>query len=128
MTLDYRARDTLGNFTSLVDELASRKVDHVLLVSEDHLSRSMAVGQVVAGSRGIHQPVYLSPAPRPVRGSLDRTAGDWVRAVAWVVTGRDLQDAAFLIQKHVDATLQLGGHGVEVGPTTACWRGQRLST
>ena len=53
VTLDYRARDTLGNFTSLVDELALRQVRHVLLVtSEDHLARSMAVGQVVAGSRG----------------------------------------------------------------------------
>ena len=49
VTLDYRARDTLSNFTSVVDELQADGVRHVLLVtSEDHLPRSMAVGQVVA--------------------------------------------------------------------------------
>ena len=97
VTLDYRARDTLGNFTSLVDELASRKVDHVLLVtSEDHLSRSMAVGQVVAGSRGIHLTgVPVSCTPSCEEEAWLKQAGDWVRAVAWVVTGRDLRDAAF---------------------------------
>ena len=97
VTLDYRARDTLGNFTSLVDELASRKVDHVLLVtSEDHLSRSMAVGQVVAGSRGIHLTgVPVSCTPSCEEEAWIKQAGDWVRAVAWVVTGRDLRDAAF---------------------------------
>ena len=58
-------RDTLGNFTSVVDELQARMVRHVLLVtSEDHLARSMAVGQVVAGSRGIQ----LTGVPWPVRG------------------------------------------------------------
>ena len=96
VTLDYRARDTLGNFTSLIDELASREVRHVLLVtSEDHLARSMAVGQVVAGSRGIHLtgvPVACAPSCRE-EGWL-KQAGDWLRAVTWVLTGRDLRDAA----------------------------------
>ncbi len=96
VTLDYRARDTLGNFTSLIDELASREVRHVLLVtSEDHLARSMAVGQVVAGSRGIHLtgvPVACAPSCRK-EGWL-KQAGDWLRAVTWVLTGRDLRDAA----------------------------------
>lgn len=94
--LDYRAQDTLGNFTSLVDELQQRDVRHVLLVtSADHLSRSMAVGQVVAGSRGIHLtgvPVACKPSCRE-EGWVKRW-GDWLRAVAWVITGRDLKDAA----------------------------------
>ena len=39
----------------MVDDLEDRGIRHVLLVtSADHLTRSMAVGQVVAGSRGIH--------------------------------------------------------------------------
>ncbi|MAR07198.1 MAG: hypothetical protein CL862_08875 [Cyanobium sp. NAT70] len=94
--LDYRARDTLGNFTSLVDDLKTRGIRHVLMVtSEDHLPRSMAVGQVVAGSRGIHLtgvPVACAPNCRE-EGHLKRF-GDWLRAVTWVVTGRDLRDAA----------------------------------
>lgn len=94
--LDYRARDTLGNFTSLVDELQNRQVNHLLLVtSADHLARSMAVGQVVAGSRGIHiTGVPVACEPRCVSESSMKTLRDWIRAVAWVATGRDLRDVA----------------------------------
>ena len=96
VTLDYRARDTLSNFTSVVDELQADGVRHVLLVtSEDHLPRSMAVGQVVAGSRGIQ----LTGVPVACREDCAQEGrlkqwGDWLRAVAWVMTGRDLRDAA----------------------------------
>ncbi|QNI92813.1 uncharacterized conserved secreted protein (DUF218) [Synechococcus sp. BOUM118] len=94
--LDYRARDTLSNFTSVVDDLASEGVRHVLVVTRaDHLERSLAVGQVVAGSRGIHLtgvPVDCEPTCR--EESALRRWRDWLRAVAWVVTGRDLRDAA----------------------------------
>ena len=96
VTLDYRARDTLSNFTSLVDQLQSEGIQHVLLVtSENHLPRSMAVGQVVAGSRGIHLtgvPVACSPDCEQ-EGRLKQIS-DWLRAMAWVITGRDLRDAA----------------------------------
>ena len=96
VTLDYRARDTLGNFTTLVDDLQADGIRHVLLVtSEDHLPRSMAVGQVVAGSRGIQ----LTGVPVACRPDCDaegrlKQVSDWLRAVAWVITGRDLRDAA----------------------------------
>ena len=94
--LDYRAKDTLGNFTSLVDELQDRQVKHLLLVtSADHLARSMAVGQVVAGSRGIHLTgVPVACEPRCVSESSLKTWRDWIRAVAWVATGRDLRNVA----------------------------------
>ena len=43
--LDYRAKDTLGNFTSLVDDLRLQGIKHVLLVtSGGHLPRSMGGG------------------------------------------------------------------------------------
>lgn len=95
-TLDYRARDTLSNFTSVVDELKADGVRHVLLVtSEDHLPRSMAVGQVVAGSRGIQ----LTGIPVACREDCTQEGrlkqwSDWLRAVAWVMTGSDIRDAA----------------------------------
>lgn len=94
--LDYRAQDTLGNFTSLVDELQDRQVKHLLLVtSADHLARSMAVGQVVAGSRGIHLTgVPVACEPRCVSESSLKTWRDWIRAVAWVATGRDFRNVA----------------------------------
>jgi len=93
--LDYRARDTLGNFTSVVDELQVRGVRHVLMVtSEDHLPRSMAVGQVVAGSRGIHLTgVPVACQPDCLEEGAFKRVSDWLRALAWVATGRDLRDA-----------------------------------
>ena len=91
--LDYRAHDTLTNFTSLVDELRQAKVRHVLLVtSSDHMERAMLVGRIVAGSRGI----TLTPVPVPCgdrcqQEEAGKIWGDGFRALVWVVSGRDLR-------------------------------------
>jgi uncharacterized SAM-binding protein YcdF (DUF218 family) len=92
LQLDYRARDTLGNFTTVVDGLRAKGVRHVLLVtSSDHLDRALLVGRLVAGSRGI----YLTPMAvdcgsrcHPERRS--KVWGDGLRALVWVVSGHDL--------------------------------------
>ncbi len=91
--LDYRAEDTLSNFTSLVDEFQRDGVQHVLLVtSADHLPRAMAVGSVVAGSRGIRLTgVPVACVPRCLEESVGKRTGDALRALAWVLTGRDLK-------------------------------------
>ena len=91
--LDYRAQDTLGNFTSLVDELQGEEIEHVLLVtSEDHLPGALIVGGIVAGSRGIRLTgVPVSCAEQCRKESLGKRWGDGLRALAWVVTGRDLK-------------------------------------
>jgi len=91
--LDYRAQDTLGNFTSLVDELQGEGIEHLLLVtSEDHLPRALVVGGIVAGSRGIRLTgVPVSCAARCRAESIGKRWGDGLRALAWVVTGRDLK-------------------------------------
>jgi uncharacterized SAM-binding protein YcdF (DUF218 family) len=91
--LDYRARDTLTNFTSLVDDLHRSRIRHALLVtSSDHMDRALLVGRIVAGSRGIH----LTPVPVPcgtacVTESRAKVWGDGVRALVWVLSGRDLR-------------------------------------
>jgi len=94
--LDYRAQDTLGNFTSLVDELQGDGIEHLLLVtSEDHLPRALVVGGIVAGSRGIRLTgVPVSCAARCRAESMGKRWGDGLRALAWVVTGRDLKNWA----------------------------------
>ena len=44
---DYRAKDTLGNFTFLVDELSLEGVNHALLItSEDHIDRAMTLSLI----------------------------------------------------------------------------------
>jgi uncharacterized SAM-binding protein YcdF (DUF218 family) len=91
--LDYRARDTLSNFTSLVDDLRRARIRHALLVtSRDHMDRAMLVGRVVAGSRGIH----LTPEPVDCADQCSpegrrKIWGDGLRALVWLVTGRDLR-------------------------------------
>ena len=91
--LDYRAKDTFSNFTSLVDDLKRDGVRHVYLVtSEDHLPRAMTVGRLVAGSRGIRLtgvPVACQPACR--EETWGKRLGDGIRALTWVITGRDLK-------------------------------------
>ena len=92
--LDYRARDTLGNFTSLVDDLQRRGITHVLVVtSRDHLPRAMTVGQLVAGSRGIRLTgAPVSCAPSCQQEAIHKQIVDGIRAFAWVLTGRDLKE------------------------------------
>jgi len=91
--LDYRARDTLGNFTSLVDDLRRARIRHALLVtSSDHMNRALLVGRIVAGSRGIR----LTPVPVPcgqlcVVEGRRKVWGDGARALLWVLSGRDLR-------------------------------------
>jgi uncharacterized SAM-binding protein YcdF (DUF218 family) len=91
--LDYRARDTLSNFTSLVDDLRRARIRHALLVtSSDHMARALLVGRIVAGSRGIQ----LTPVPVPcgqlcVIEGRSKIWGDGLRAALWVISGRDLR-------------------------------------
>jgi uncharacterized SAM-binding protein YcdF (DUF218 family) len=94
--LDYRARDTLSNFTSLVDDLRRARVRHALLVtSSDHMPRALLVGRIVAGSRGIHlTPVAVSCGTLCVPEGRRRVWGDGARAALWVLSGRDLRSWA----------------------------------
>lgn len=91
--LDYRATDTLSNFTSVVDELKRAKVRHVLLVtSRDHMARALRVGRIVAGSRGIAlTPVEVPCGNRCMPEGERKVWGDTARAALWVLTGRDLK-------------------------------------
>lgn len=91
--LDYRARDTLTNFTSLVDDLRQAHIRHALLVtSSDHMTRALLVGRIVAGSRGIHlTPVSVPCGSACVTESRTKIWGDGLRAAVWVLSGRDLR-------------------------------------
>jgi uncharacterized SAM-binding protein YcdF (DUF218 family) len=94
--LDYRARDTLSNFTSLVDDLRQARIRHALLVtSSDHMDRALLVGRIVAGSRGIHlTPVPVSCGDLCQPEGRRKVWGDGLRAALWVLSGRDLKDLA----------------------------------
>ena len=85
--LDYRATDTVTNFTTLVDEFKAQGIDSVYLVtSENHLLRARIIGEIVFGSRGI----VLKPVSVPCNSlaePLEKSLRDGTRALLWVITG-----------------------------------------
>jgi uncharacterized SAM-binding protein YcdF (DUF218 family) len=87
LKLDYRAVDTLTNFTTLADDLKQHGIKSVYLItSAYHMRRSRLIGEIVLGSRGIHlQPVEIPSGQSPE--SLSKTLRDGGRALVWVTTG-----------------------------------------
>ncbi|WP_241462941.1 MULTISPECIES: YdcF family protein [Prochlorococcus] len=91
---DYRAQDTLGNFTSLVNDLSSDNINHIFLItSEDHIDRAIIVGKIIAGSRGIKlKSISIPCAHKCKKESQKKYYIDIIRSITWVVTGKDLKN------------------------------------
>jgi len=87
--LDGRASDTVTNFTSLVEDFSSRKLQHIYLITSDyHMRRARAIATVVLGSRGIVvTPIGVS-SRRDEDESLVKVVRDFGRSLLWVVSGK----------------------------------------
>jgi uncharacterized SAM-binding protein YcdF (DUF218 family) len=85
---DYQAKDTVTNFTTLVDQLKAQGIDSVYLItSENHMRRAKIIGDIVLRSRGIDfQPISV-PSQNPPE-PMEKTLRDGARAFFWLVTGR----------------------------------------
>ena len=85
--LDYRAVDTLTNFTTLVDDLKSQGITSVYLVTSDyHMRRAQWIGEIIGSQRGVIfkvVPIPTDRSPEPILKAL-RDSG---RAMVWLVTG-----------------------------------------
>ncbi len=90
---DYRAEDTLSNFTYIVDELSEENINHIILITSDyHLNRAKIVGEIIAGSRGIRVTSLSIPCPSSCKTEGKRKKNiDILRALTWVATGKDLK-------------------------------------
>ena len=86
--LSYKAKDTVTNFTTLVDVLKHNQIKSVYLVtSENHMTRARFVGRIVFGSRGIvMQPIAVKTGAEAESG--DKYFRDSLRAFLWLTTGR----------------------------------------
>ncbi len=86
--LDYRATDTVTNFTTLVPDLQKHGIQHVYLVTSTfHMPRAKAIATIVLGSQGIvFTPVTL-PSSQPEE-SMVRIVRDCGRSLLWIVSGR----------------------------------------
>lgn len=87
--LDYRAVDTVTNFTTVVEDLKHEGVESVYLVTSDyHMRRAKIIAQVVLGRHDIaFQPVPV-PSDDAMTEPLLRGLRDGARAMLWVVTGQ----------------------------------------
>ena len=85
--IDRTAKDTVTNFTTLVDELRSRDISSVYLITSDyHMQRAQVIGEIVFGSRNIS----LKPVPVPSNESSEpiiKSVRDGARSILWVATG-----------------------------------------
>lgn len=85
--LDYQARDTVTNFTTLVDELKAQNINSVYLITSDnHMTRARLVGEIVFGSRGIIIKPIAVPSQLPPE-PLEKSLRDSIRAILWLTTG-----------------------------------------
>ncbi len=88
--LDYQAKDTVTNFTTLVDELEAKGIDSVYLITSDnHMTRARIIGEIVFGSRGILLKPISVPSESPPE-PIEKSVRDGARAILWLATGHTL--------------------------------------
>lgn len=94
--LDYRAVDTVTNFTTMVGVFEREQIRHVYLLTSDfHMRRAQAIAFFVFGSQGItYTPVEMpcaSTQQKPPHCQAESTlhvSRDVVRAIFWLLTKR----------------------------------------
>jgi uncharacterized SAM-binding protein YcdF (DUF218 family) len=86
--LDYRAVDTVTNFTTLVDDFQAQNIKSVYLItSSSHMTRARIIGEIVFGTRGIIiKPVEVA-SPRNESEPILKSIRDGIRAIIWLGTG-----------------------------------------
>ncbi|MGK7929865.1 MAG: YdcF family protein [Microcystaceae cyanobacterium] len=85
--LNYQAKDTVTNFTTLADELKKQGIDSVYLITSDnHMKRARLVGEIVFGSRGIVIKPIAVPSTYPDE-PVEKLFRDGARAILWILTG-----------------------------------------
>ncbi|WP_035990480.1 YdcF family protein [Leptolyngbya sp. KIOST-1] len=86
--LDYRATDTVTNFTTLVPDLKAANIQHIYLItSAFHMPRATAIATIVLGSQGIAF-TSISPPHSYGQESPWRILRDTGRSLLWLTTGR----------------------------------------
>ncbi|MFB2935437.1 YdcF family protein [Aerosakkonemataceae cyanobacterium BLCC-F154] len=88
VNLDYRAVDTVTNFTTLISDFKIRKIQHLYLITSDyHLHRAKAIATLILGSQGIIFTPISVPSHEPSE-SWFRILRDICRSLLWIFTGR----------------------------------------
>lgn len=87
VNLDYRALDTVTNFTTLVKDLERQNIHHIYLITSDyHMPRARAIATIVLGSHGITFTPIVVPSTHPPEDPI-RITRDVARSLIWLTTG-----------------------------------------
>ncbi len=87
VNLDYRAVDTVTNFTSLVKDFEKLNLKHLYIVtSEFHMPRAKAIATIVLGSHGITFTGVSVPSQEWEESFL-HISRDIFRSIFWIITG-----------------------------------------
>ena len=89
--LDYRAKDTLSNFTSIIEDLIDNDISHLLMItSEEHFQRANLIGKMIMGSKGIKlTSLSLDCHIECKKESYRKQVLDSIRAISWISIGKD---------------------------------------
>ncbi len=118
LTVDFRATDTLTNFTALVPYLQSNQSRKVFMVtSEGNLPRASMLAWLIWGSRGIAaEPVLVEGEGHDE--SWLKTFADSIRGVAWVVLGDKTVADLYQSDAKIQHQTRLRQSWCEVGSAT----------
>lgn len=87
VNLNYKAVDTVTNFTVMVKELEERNIKDVYVLTSDfHMPRALVIGKIVLGSRGIDMHPIAIPSTIKSENPA-KSLRDGLRSVVWLVTG-----------------------------------------
>ena len=87
INLDYRATDTVSNFTSLVKDFQGQYQHIYLITSDFHMPRAKAIAFIVLGSHGIAYTPVAIPTQKKSESKL-KVVRDSLRAIIWLITGK----------------------------------------
>jgi uncharacterized SAM-binding protein YcdF (DUF218 family) len=88
--LDYRAVDTVTNFTTLVNDFIDNDITDIYVITSDyHMPRAKVIGKIVLGSHGIRMHPVEIPSGYDSELAV-KSLRDGFRSVFWTFTGTTL--------------------------------------
>ncbi len=116
--VDFRAVDTLTNFTTLLPYLQFAQPRKVFMITEQgNLPRASVLGWLIWGSRGIAtQPVLVEGIGH--HESWIKTFGDSTRALLWVLLGERTVANSYHSETELKRQMHLRQSHCEIGFAT----------
>ncbi len=113
--VDFRAVDTLTNFTALLPYLQSNQPRKAFVITDDgNLPRASILAWLIWGSRGIAtEPILVEGIGH--NESWLKTFADSIRAIAWVLLGERTVANSYHSDAEIESQMNLRQSSCEIG-------------